>query len=371
MLSFTLLTAAWATCPDPATWPAGAWPEARARADVEAVAALEAYAFPPERDDPERAGVRTDGVVIVQSGVILYERYARGYDVDSPHLAWSMSKSFVSALTGIAVGEGAVDLSDSVCDYARVPSVGTCAVTPRDLLEFASGLDWKETYEDDPPTSSSVLAMLYGEGASDMASFTASHPLRDSAGTTYAYSSGDTNLLSAVITAALEPAHGRDYPWTLLFEPLGMGAVTWERDGAGVVVGSSYLYMTPRDMARFGWFLRSDGCVAGARILPEGWVAAATRVSAPMRRASIDRDDGDVQGRQLWLNQRVPEIGQDALPWPSAPEDTYAARGHWKQSIAVIPSRDMTIVRVADDRDGSFDYDRFLALALAVGGETP
>lgn len=373
MLSYTLLTAAWATCPDVAAWPAGEWPEARARADVEAVAALEAYAFPPgaSGSDGERAGVRTDGVVILQGGAILYERYARGYGVDSPHLLWSVTKSYTNALAGIAVARGALNLSHSICDYVRSPRVDSCAITPRDLLAFSSGLDWAETYEGEPPTASSVVAMLYGEGAVDMAAFTAGHPMRDSAGTTYAYSSGDTNLLAAVIGAAMEPDYGRGYPWDLLFEPLGMGAVTWERDGAGTLVGSSYLYMTPRDMARFGWFLRADGCVGDQRILPEGWVAWSTEVTDAIRREAIGREDGDVQGRQLWLNQPVPEAGQDERPWPSAPEDTYAARGHWKQSIAVVPSRDMVIVRTADDRDGSFDYDRFLGLALAMGEGAP
>jgi hypothetical protein len=88
-------------------------------------------------------------------------------------------------------------------------------------------------------------------------------------------------------------------------------------------------------------------------------------VSAPFRARALDTDPGDVQGRQWWLNRAVPE-SHVPTPWPDVPEDAFAARGHWEQSITVIPSADAVIVRTADDRDASFDLGRFLALALAV-----
>jgi CubicO group peptidase (beta-lactamase class C family) len=74
----------------------------------------------------------------------------------------------------------------------------------------------------------------------------------------------------------------------------------------------------------------------------------------------------DVYGRHWWLNSAVPAVGA-APPWPSAPADLFAARGHWGQSILVIPSRDVVIVRFADDREaGAFNLDTFIPLALAV-----
>ncbi len=352
------------TCAPDLRWPGAAWETGRAHQP--AVDALEAYAFAPTPDDPERSGVRTDGVVVIHDGRLIYERYGRGYSAEQRHLVWSVSKTFTNALIGVAVREGRLAIEDSICQHLDLAREESCAIKVVDLMEMASGLDWKETYEGEPPTASSVLAMLYGEGRQDMVGFVTGHPLRDPPGTTWMYSSGDSNVLAAVAGAALEPAHGRDFPWAVLFDPLGMTHATWERDGQGVFVGSSYVYDTPRDLARFGLLWLRDGCWAGERLLPEGWVAASTQVNDPMRQQVIGWEPGDVYGRQLWLNQAVPEIGQAQRPWPSVPEDAYAALGHWKQSITVIPSRDLVVVRVADDRDGTYDHDHFLSLAMAL-----
>lgn len=335
--------------------------------------ALDALLFPPSTDwqDKERRGVRTDGVVIVQDGAILYERYGPGWDKDRRHLAWSATKSFTSALVGIAVREGLLSVDDSICDHLRDLPEPACEVTIDDLLAFASGFDWHETYEGESPRTSSVLAMLYGEGRKDMASFTAHHPLRDPPGSSFMYSSGDTNVLAAIVTRLLSPSYGEHFPWTLLFDPIGANSPVWERDASGTYVGSSYLWATPRDLARFGWLLRSDGCFNGERVLPEGWIDYSTTVSDAIRQKPLARDPGDVQGRQFWLNQRVPEIGQAELPWPSAPEDAFAAQGHWKQSITVIPSLDLVIVRTADDRDDTFQIDTLLRASIALAQGMP
>lgn len=352
------------SCPDRAV-PGAEW--SVAAVDGPAAQALDAYVFPGTPDNEERAGIRTDGVVVVRHGQVVYERYGRGYTATTPHLAWSVSKTFMNALAGVAVREGRLDVEEVVCAYVDGLPSAACEVSIEDLLSMASGFDWHETYEGDGPTSSSVLAMLYGQGQGDMARFVAGHPLRDPPGTTWMYSSGDTNLLSAAVGAALTPVYGRDFAWSALFEPLGVTSATWERDGAGTLVGSSYLWATPRDLARFGLLWLHDGCWGGERVLPEGWVAWSTEVPPGFRSKPLGRDDGDVQGRQVWLNRPVPEVGQVERPWPSVPEDAYAARGHWKQSITVIPSLDLVVVRVADDRDDTFDFDRFLGLAAAVG----
>lgn len=342
------------------------WPE---RSDVPAdrVAALDAVLFPPDVDraDPERRGVRTDGVVIVHHGEIVYERYGADWEPEERHLAWSVTKTFTNVLTGIAVHDGLLNLEDPICRFVKASSPASCSVTVGDLLTFSSGWDWHETYENSSPVSSSVLAMLYGEGRGDMVRFVTGHALRDPPGTSWMYSSGDTNVLSGVAGAALKPLFGEKFPWMVLFDPLGMKP-TWERDGAGTYVGSSYLWATPRDLARFGLFLLHDGCWNGQRLVPAGWVAASIEPSEAMRGKVLDRDPGDVQGRQIWLNRTVPDIGQVTLPWPSVPEGAFAARGHWGQAIAVIPSADLVVVRTADDRDGTADFDRILALSLAL-----
>ena len=332
--------------------------------DATAVAQLEVEAFPeptPEAAEA-RSGIRTDGLLIVQGGHVVYERYANGYDAGTRHLMWSATKTFTNALVGVAVQRGDLAVEDSICDHLDLEV--HCEVQVRHLLEFSSGLDWRETYEGDPPTTSSVIAMLYGAGRHDMAAYVAATPRRAEPGTTWQYSSGDTNLLAATAQAAL----GEDAePWALLFEPAGMDPA-WERDEAGTLVGSSYGFATPRDLARFGLLLADDGCVGGERLWPEGWVERSTTPAPSLALASVDRGPHDTNGWQIWLNQPVREQGEGLPPWPSAPPDTFAAMGHWKQAVIVIPSADRVIVRTGDDRDGSFAGDRLMGLSLAVVG---
>lgn len=360
-----------AECDMAATFPAAEWTRAPAPPPGPAVGALEAYAFPPVLGDKERVGVRTHGLVIVRGGQVVYERYDRGAAADKRHLSWSVSKSVTGALAGIAVQRGRLRLDTSICEAAPSLPASACAVQLQHLLEMGSGFAWAETYEGEPPTASSVLAMLYGEGQPDMARFVAGHPLRDPPGTSWMYSSGDSVALTSMVRAALEPVSGPRWAWANLFDPLGMTSATFETDGVGTPVGSSTFYATPLDLARFGWFMEQDGCWGGHRLLPEGWMTQATTPNAALRSKPLGRDDGDVYGWQLWLNAPVPEVGQTALPWPSLPADAYAARGHWGQAIVVVPSLDVVIVRTADDRDGSFSLDRLGALALAVAGVSP
>jgi len=360
-------TAAPAGCPRA---PADPWPDARARvraARPAEIAALEAYAFTLDGPDDARRGVRTDGLVVVHHGQLTYERYGRGFGPDTRHLAWSVTKSLMGALAAVAAGEGAIALDASICRYLPDAPRARCGITVRHLLEYASGLDWAETYEGGRHQASSVIAMLYGVGRADMTAFVLGHEARAAPGEQWAYSSGDSMLLSAVLDAALAPRHGPDWPRAALFEPTGMASAVLERDARGTPVGASYLWATPRDLARLGLLHLHDGCAGGRRLWPAGWMAAAVEPSAPVRRASPHRHPGDVAGFTLWLNRPVPEIGQ-GTPWPHVPEDAYFMRGHWGQLVAVIPSLDLVVVRTGDDREvGAFDHDRFLALAIAAG----
>ncbi|MDF1563241.1 MAG: serine hydrolase [Deltaproteobacteria bacterium] len=361
------------SCPSRAFYPTDVWSSRAGLVEssrAAEIAALEDYAFTLQGEDAERLGPRTDAVLIVQGGEIVYEHYARGWTYQMPHLAWSVTKSTMSALTGIAVGSGLLNLNDSICIHVEPALEELCDVTVQDLLEFASGIDWKETYENESNQQSSVLAMLYGEGREDVVRFITSHPLRHPPGETYTYSSGDTTLLAGVLASAFEPLHGREWPHALLYERLGMRTAVLERDARGVPIGSSYLYATARDLARFGLFALDDGCWEGARLLPVGWMDSSTTVSRPFENDPRETGETDVQGWQWWLNQPVP-AQEVSTPYPALPEDAFMANGHWGQQIVIIPSLDMVIVRVADDRDGSFERNTFFELALAVGRETP
>lgn len=361
-------------CPMGALYPGAEWPDRTAEvraAKPDEVRRLDEIAFTltPERDEM-RLGERTDALIVIHQGAIFYERYARGWGATNPHFGWSMSKSVTNALTGIAVRENALSLDSNICDVLQMslPTESHCRVTVRALLEFSSGFDWAEEYEGRGNQASSVLAMLYGQGHFDMASFVAHHVMRDEPGATFMYSSGDTTLLAGLVERRMTPRFGSDYPWTTLFDRLGVSTATFERDVAGTPVGSSFVFATPRDWARLGYFWLNDGCWQGARVLPEGWMRDSSSVNAPIRLRSVAREDGDVQGRCFWLNRLVPEAGQTTLPWPDVPDDAYAARGHWGQSVTMIPSLDLVVVRMGDDRndrDPNF-FNNMLAQAIRV-----
>ena len=342
-------------CPDAASeaWPVPAWAMA-APANPRALPAFEALAFPPGRDEADRSGPRTNGLVVVKDGRLVYERYARGFGPDRPHIVWSASKSVLQAVYGRAVAEGLVDLDQAVAARSPWLPADKAALTYRQLLRMSSGIDFVEGYEY-APLFSDVLAMLYTTGRGDMAAYAAARPLAAAPGAAWAYKSGDSLILSAALRDLVGLDRYPDYPWTALFDPLGIASVTWERDGQGTFVGSSYLYLTPRDLARIGLLYLRDGCWAGARLLPEGWVAFAATPAPAL-------DGAGSYGAHWWLNRPDPD---GERPFAEAPDDLLAASGHWGQKLLVLPGHGLVIARAADDRQG-FATGPFLQAAIAA-----
>lgn len=343
---------AWAqSCPANAVYPDAAWEDVTAETKAgraEAVAALDAWAFTLAGKDEERRGLRTDGLLVLQDGRVLYERYGRGFNANNKHLLWSVTKTLTGLMTGVAVKDGALGLDDSICKHRKDVPQASCGVTVRHLLQMASGFDWAEEYEDGEYQESSVLAMLYGQGRKGVVPFVAGHAITPEPGKRFNYSTGDAHLLMGVVRGALREKHGDEFPWTLLFDNIGVGSLTWERDVAGDFHGGSFGYLTPRDMARVGTLMLNDGCWKGERLLPEGFMANARTVNVPFKTTPLM--DDTAYGWQMWLNQPVPEV-ELGIPFPDAPLDTFMAAGHWGQYIIVVPSRNMVIVRTGDDRE--------------------
>ncbi|QXH47906.1 beta-lactamase family protein [Pseudomonas xanthosomatis] len=333
-------------------WPTPDWSTDDSPLDWQSV---DRYAF-PERT-AERTGVRSDALLIIRDGRILHERYAAPTRADTPHLSWSVSKSVLATVLGVAQAEQRFNLDDPAARYYPALSQHP-NLRLRDLLHWASGLAWQEDYEY-APLKSSVVAMLYTRGRTDMAAYTAGMPATSAPGERFAYSSGDSNLLAAALRGMLEPGQYADYPWQALFTPLGIHSAVWERDGAGTFVGSSYLYLNARDLARIGLLMQRGGRWQGRQLLPADWVAFNRTL---FERAQAIPGEAN-PGGHWWLNQPLP--GQ-ARPWPAAPADTFAALGHWGQALYVLPAQKLVIVRYADDRDGSFSHDELLKRVLAV-----
>jgi CubicO group peptidase (beta-lactamase class C family) len=336
-------------------WPdGGAGPAATAPPEL--AAAIERAFREPEPPDPQRLR-QTKAVVVVQDGRLIAERYAPGYGPDKPMLSWSMAKSVTAALVGIAVADGRLALREPapVPEWSA-PSDPRHAITLDQLLRMSSGL----AFDEHQGAINDVSRMLFTKN--DMGAFAASTPLEAPPDTTWSYSSGTAN----VIARLLRDSFGGDltafvrYANERLFDPVGMTSAFFEPDASGTPIGSSFVFMTARDWARFGELHRGDGMWNGQRILPDGWVRYVT---TPTPAAPEGR-----YGALWWLNAGAPNDRAQRM-WPGLPTDAYAARGHSGQYVVVVPSAKLVVVRLGlsipdDGNDGTPELVADLIRAL-------
>lgn len=281
--------------------------------------------------DAALTGPGMRAVVVVRDGRIAGEIYGEGFSPRTPLLGWSMTKTVTAAIIGVAVGDGRM----AVTDRNLFPgwTDGRADISVADLLAMSSGLQFNEDYGD----VTDVTRMLYLEPG--MAAFAAAKPLAAEAGSVFSYSSGTTLILSRLWQDRVGTG-APEWPRTRLFGPIGMASAVLEMDARGTFAGSSYLYATARDWARFGQFLLQDGVWNGKAVLPPGFVA--------WMREAAPASDGVYARGQLWL--RGPEGGLPPDVDPDAgmglPEDTYWLEGHDGQSVAVIPSKRLVVVRM-------------------------
>ena len=171
----------------------------------------------------------------------------------------------------------------------------------------------------------------------DAAAYAASLPLQCPVGSTWSYSSGTTNILSAIVRGRVGDAGYFEWPRRALFAPLGMHSAIMEPDASGTFVCSSFMLATARDWARFGQLYLQDGIWNGRRILPEGWVRFST--------TPTPQSPGGIFGAHWWLGLRA-ELGGDSPAAARIPADAFFAVGHEGQVITVIPSRTTVVVRL-------------------------
>ena len=259
--------------------------------------------------------------IVLHDGAIVAERYRQGITADTRLLSWSMGKSFTNALVGLMAGDGLVDIHAPM-DIPEWQGDGRAAITLNDLMQMQSGLEWNENYGN----RSDVNLMLHRE--EDMGLFALSKPLMAKPGTHWYYSSGSTNIVMRYLRGKFaSDAEFLAYLRSRLFEPLGIRNACFEPDMSGTPVGSSYLYVTARDYARFGQLYLDDGLAGPARILPEGWVDY-TRTPASASQGGY--------GAFFWLNQN--------RSCPDAPADMFSCQGHDGQEIYIIPSKNLVVV---------------------------
>ena len=280
-----------------------------------------------------RAGPGMRAIVVVLDGRIVAERYADGFGRQTPQPGWSMTKSVTAGLIGLLVKDGKLDLTRSAAAAMHWPDADPRArITIADLLAMSSGLRFNESYG----AVSDVTRMLYLEP--DMAAFAAGQPLVNPIGTVWSYSSGTAVILSRIFQDA-EGSDALAFVHRRLFAPLGMTSAVMETDEHGTLVGSSYMYATPRDWARYGVLLAQDGVWLGREILPPGYVA--------MMVAPVAASGGEYGHGMVWRwPLRAGQPGQDTDAAFAIPPDAFYMSGHDGQTVAIIPSKGVVIVRL-------------------------
>jgi CubicO group peptidase (beta-lactamase class C family) len=279
-------------------------------------------------------------MVVVHRGDLVAERYGvqpanafaaeQELDADSTLISWSTAKSMTHAACGVLVRDGLLDL-EAPAPVPEWRGTDKERITLLDLLEMRPGLRFVEDYVDGE--TSDCIAMLFGDGAADHAAYAAALPLDHAPGTFWNYSSGTTNIICRILGAVV--GGGREgmeaFLHDRLFGPIGMTSAIPKFDDAGTWVGSSYVYATARDFARFGELYRHDGVTErGERILPEGWVDhGRTKVA---HEASDDLPSGFDYGRHWWM-------------WPEHPH-SIAAHGYEGQYVVIVPDRELTVVHL-------------------------
>ena len=334
---------------------------------------LEKYLFPTNIDEYNRTGLRTDAVVILYKGSIVYEKYARGYHAEKLHPVWSISKQFVHALYGIAQYQGILDWNDFAYKYEPMlaSSQEKKAIRIIDLLQFSSGLVWNESYED-KPLYSSVIAMLYTRGRDNMGQFVSGKEfyLRAPPGTHIQYSSGSSNILMNILKNALNDEQKYlDFPFEELFSKIDVKNIAIERDTSLNYVGSSYVFTTARDLAKLGLLYLNSGVSKRERLfdteamkicrtLPPSFFSTYKKALKEKNVKTIKRLSKFQYTAHCYTNQDVKSLSLKR-PVPALRDDTLFSFGHWGQYMIVMPEFDAVFVRLGDDKErGVFDLQR-------------
>lgn len=284
----------------------------------------------------------TVAFIVLKDDALLYERYFGEYGASIPIQAFSMSKSLFSILVGRAVDDGYLSVDQRVTDF--VPELaprGFDRVTIEHLLQMASGSNYRQTGFNELSPFSLHPRFEYSPRLENEI-ITALEVIHEP-GTEFIYKSGDTALLSLVLTRALKDKTITDYMQDALWSPLGMefdGYYTIDHAGADALEKTwCCLAATARDFAKFGLLMLNNGNWNGTQIISSDWIRKSTRMdSADTRRADSMMFEAGVLGYQYqW--------------WLAAEDGAYFGAGHLGQYLYVNPARRIVIVRLGRKGD--------------------
>lgn len=292
---------------------------------------------------------RTTGLLLLKGDTILVERYQ--YDTTPAHrmTSFSMAKTVVAMLVGLAVRDGAIaSIDDRVERYVPGLKGTPYGETPiRHLLMMSSGVKFDELYTGTDDLMTLVRLSSLGESAGGVETVLPFRTRERPSGERFHYSSGDTQVLGLVVRAATGKAL-TDYLSEKIWKPMGAEAdASWIVDRGGYEIAYGGLNATLRDYARLGMLLANDGTLDGKEIIPAAWVRAAT---TPSGRAFEPNGSGMIfgYGYQTWL-----------LPGPGR---QFILRGVRAQAIFVDPASKLVLVHTAAGLMGDPGFGELHAL---------
>ncbi len=281
------------------------------------------YADKPYTVARYMADYRQSGLLVIKDGKIVLERYGLGRKPIDRWTSFSVAKSVTSLLVGAAIKDGKIkSLNDDIAAY--VPELKGSAyegVTVRQLLMMSSGVAWNEDYTDPNSDVAKAGFQPAPAGQNPMVAYMATRPREHPPGSRFHYNTGETDMVGVLVSHAVGKPLAQ-YASEKLWKPLGMERDgIWAVDTGGHERGGCCMSMTLRDYGRLGQFVLNGGVAHGKKLLPTGYLEAAT---SPQIRNGAPPDG---YGYFWWMRP-----------------DGFQAIGIYGQSITVLPKEKLVIV---------------------------
>jgi len=293
----------------------------------------------------------TTGLLIIRNGEIVLEEYRQGHAQDKVHVSWSVAKSMISALIGIAIAEGKIaDVQAPVERYAtRLQGTAYEGVPLKHVLQMSSGVAFSEDYDDD---NSDVvqLARIAALGGS-FNEYATRLQRNAQPGTVNHYSSYDTQVLAMVLQGATGMSLS-EYMSKKLWQPMGAEQdAYWVVDSEGMEMGFGGFTATLRDYGRFGLLYLNQGQVNDQQIVPAAWITESLTMDSPhLQPGNPARETFLGYGYQWWI--------------PDNAQRDYMAIGVYNQFIYVSPQHNVVIVKNSANHHYVTDFDDFVTTYL-------
>lgn len=274
-------------------------------------------------------------LLVVRHGYLVYEKYYQGVNENTYNPVYSVTKSVMSALTGIAIRDKLIESVDQkVADFfpeyfLQVDDNRKKDITVKNVLTMTGGLE----------SIDSDYSAYFRSG--DWLDYTIKKPLLADPGKNWAYNTGLTHLLSGIITKTSKMST-LEYAEKNLFKPLGISDIQrWDMDSKGYCGGGSGLSLTPKDMAKLGYLYLKDGMWEEKQIIPEEWVEEAIKKHVTLKPENY-------YGYLFWSWDSQAKVNGKSYY-------AYAASGAGGQYIVVVPDLDLVTVITADENSASKD----------------